>query len=111
MVTAWSVDRLIRSLHDLTGFLKELHALRIDLYLHQQALDTFTPAGRAMFQMVGVFAELERAVIRERVMAGLARAKVQGKSKRTDGKTERKIEHVLSRGIRAQMPFLKGHSG
>ena len=56
-----------------------------------------------MFQMIGVFAELERAVIRERVMAGLARAKVQGKilgRKRTDRKTERKIEHALSRGDR-----------
>lgn len=64
MVAAWSVDRLSRSLHDLTGFLKDLHALNVDLYLHQQRLDTSTPTGRAMFQMVGVFAELERAVIR-----------------------------------------------
>jgi len=103
MVAAWSVDRLSRSLHDLTGFLKDLHALHVDLYLHQQGLDTSTPTGKAMFQMVGVFAELERAVIRERVMAGLARAKAQGKKlgrKRTDGKTERKIEHALSRGDR-----------
>jgi Resolvase, N terminal domain len=45
---AWSVDRLGRSLQDLVGFLSELHALRIDLYLHQQGLDTTTPAGKAM---------------------------------------------------------------
>jgi DNA invertase Pin-like site-specific DNA recombinase len=60
VVMAWSVDRLGRSLQDLVGFLSELHALRIDLYLHQQGLDTRTPAGKAMFQMMGVFAEFER---------------------------------------------------
>ncbi len=74
MVMAWSVDRLGRSLQDLVGFLSELHALGIDLMLHQQGLDTTTPAGKAMFQMMGVFAEFERAMIRERVKAGLDRA-------------------------------------
>ena len=74
VVMAWSVDRLGRSLQDLVGFLSELHALRLDLYLHQQ-----TPAGKAMFQMMGVFAEFERAMIQERVRAGLARAKSEGK--------------------------------
>jgi|SRR5208337_4777477 len=79
MVMAWSVDRLGRSLQDLVGFLSELHALHIDLFLHQQGLDTTTPAGKAMFQMMGVFAEFERAIIQERVRAGLARAKSEGK--------------------------------
>jgi DNA invertase Pin-like site-specific DNA recombinase len=79
MVMAWSVDRLGRSLQDLVAFLSELHALRIDLFLHQQGLDTTTPAGKAMFQMMGVFAEFERAMIQERVRAGLARAKSEGK--------------------------------
>ena len=51
---AWSVDRLGRSLQDLVGFLSELHALKIDLFLRQQGLDTTTPAGKAMFQMMGV---------------------------------------------------------
>src|SRR5437016_2215846 len=73
MVAAWSVDRLGRSLRDLVGFLGELHAKGVDLYLNQQGLDTSTPAGRAMFQMMGVFAEFERAIIVERVKAGLAR--------------------------------------
>jgi DNA invertase Pin-like site-specific DNA recombinase len=77
---AWSVDRLGRSLQDLIGFLSELHALGIDLMLHQQGLDTTTPAGKAMFQMMGVFAEFERAMIRERVKAGLERARAQGKT-------------------------------
>jgi DNA invertase Pin-like site-specific DNA recombinase len=79
VVMAWSVDRLGRSLQDLVGFLSELHALRIDLFLHQQGLDTTTPAGNAMFQMMGVFAEFERAMIQERVRAGLRRAKDEGK--------------------------------
>jgi Resolvase, N terminal domain len=76
---AWSVDRLGRSLQDLVAFLSELHAFKIDLYLHHQGIDTTTPAGKAMFQMMGVFAEFERAMIQERVRAGLRRAKDEGK--------------------------------
>jgi DNA invertase Pin-like site-specific DNA recombinase len=79
MVMAWSVDRLGRSLQDLVAFLSELHALKVDLFLHQQGLDTTTPAGKAMFQMMGVFAEFERVMIAERVRAGLRRAKDEGK--------------------------------
>src|SRR6478752_5040408 len=78
MVAAWSVDRLGRSLQHLVGFLNELQALNCHLYLHQQAIDTTTPSGRAMFQMCSVFAEFERAMIVERVNAGLARAKAKG---------------------------------
>jgi DNA invertase Pin-like site-specific DNA recombinase len=78
MVAAWSVDRLGRSLTDLLDLLRELHAKGVDLFLHQQGLDTSTPGGRAMFQMMGVFAEFERAMIRERVLSGLARAKADG---------------------------------
>ena len=66
------------SLTDLLAVLQELHAKGVDLYLHQQGLDTSTPSGRAMFQMLGVFAEFERAMIRERVVAGLTRAKAEG---------------------------------
>jgi DNA invertase Pin-like site-specific DNA recombinase len=79
VVMAWSVDRLGRSLQDLVAFLSELHAIGIDLFLHQQGLDTTTPAGKAMFQMMGVFAEFERSIIRERVRAGLARVRREGK--------------------------------
>lgn len=78
LIASWSVDRLGRSLTDLLGFLGELHAKGCDLYLHQQGLDTSTPAGRAMFQMMGVFAEFEREMIRERVTAGMRRAKAAG---------------------------------
>ena len=80
LVAAWSVDRLGRSLQDLVGFLQELHGSGVDLYLHQQALDTTTPGGKAMFQMMGVFAEFERSMISERVKSGLERAKANGKT-------------------------------
>jgi DNA invertase Pin-like site-specific DNA recombinase len=78
-VAAWSVDRLGRSLQELVALLGELHAKGVDLYLHQQGIDTGTPAGKAMFQMMGVFAEFERAMIVERVKAGLSRARAHGK--------------------------------
>lgn len=78
LVAAWSVDRLGRSLVDLLGLLGEMHEKGVDLYLHQQGLDTSTPAGKAMLQMMGVFAEFERSMIRERVNAGLSRAKAAG---------------------------------
>ena len=79
MIAAWSVDRLGRSLQDLVAFLSELKAAGVDLFLHQQALDTSSPSGRALFQMLGVFAEFEAAMIRERTLAGLTRARAQGK--------------------------------
>ena len=79
LVAAWSVDRLGRSLQHLVAFLGEVQAKGCDLYLHVQGLDTQTPAGRAMFGMLGVFAEFERAMIQERVRAGLARARARGK--------------------------------
>jgi DNA invertase Pin-like site-specific DNA recombinase len=101
VVMAWSVDRLGRSLKDLVGFLSELHALKIDLFLHQQGLDTTTPGGKAMFGMMGVFAEFERSMIQERVRAGLARAKAAGKMfgrPRIDSATEKEIRKALKQG-------------
>ena len=79
VVMAWSVDRLGRSLQDLIAFMQELRSLKIDLFLHQQGLDTTTPAGKMMFQVLGSFAEYERDMIRARVNAGIARAKAAGK--------------------------------
>ena len=79
VIIAWNVDRLGRCPQDLVGFLSELHSLKVDLFLHQQGLDTTTPAGNAMFQMLGVFAEFERSIIQERVRAGLQRARKEGK--------------------------------
>ena len=79
VIMAWSVDRLGRSMGHLVTFLTEIHAKGVDLYLHQQGIDTTTPMGKAMFQVAGVFAELERGMIQERVKAGLERAKQEGK--------------------------------
>lgn len=78
VVMAWSVDRLGRSLQHLVEFLSEIQEAGCDLYLHQQAIDTSTPSGKAMFQMCGIFSEFERSIIRERVKSGLARAKENG---------------------------------
>ena len=78
VVASWSVDRLGRSLIDLVGMLQELHSTGVDLYLHQQGINTTTPAGKALFGMMGVFAEFERGMIQERVRSGMARAKAKG---------------------------------
>ena len=102
-VMAWSVDRLGRSLSDLLSVMGELKAKGVDLYLHQQSLDTSTPAGKAMFQMLGVFSEFEREIIRERVNSGLARAKAQGKKlgrpRRDTPKRLAAIRKLRKRGI------------
>ena len=101
VVMAWSVDRLGRSLQQLVAFLSDLDAKGIDLYLHQQGLDTTTPAGKAMFQMCGVFAEFEQAMIQERVKAGLERARSQGKTlgrPRTSAAVEQKIRDARQQG-------------
>lgn len=102
MIAAWSVDRLGRSLQDLLSFLMELQSKRVDLYLHQQALDTSTPMGKAMFQLCGVFAELERSIIQERVRAGLERARAKGTTlgrPRTDPRVEAKIRKLAGQGM------------
>ena len=90
-----------RSLQDLVATLNELHALGCDLYLHQQAVDTTTPAGKVMFQMMGVFAEFERAMIRERVQAGLTRAREEGRiggRPRVADNVEQRIRARLAEG-------------
>jgi DNA invertase Pin-like site-specific DNA recombinase len=79
VVMAWSIDRLGRSLHHVISFIAELGELGVGLYLHQQAVDSSTPAGKAMLAMCGVFAEFEREMLRERVHAGLQRARAEGK--------------------------------
>jgi DNA invertase Pin-like site-specific DNA recombinase len=111
-VAAWSVDRLGRSLQDLVAFLSELHAKGLDLYLHQQGLDTGTPAGKAMFQMMGVFAEFERAMIVERVKAGLSRARAQGKSlgrPTISPAKERAIRSALAEGGKGMLKIAAEH--
>ncbi len=102
IIAAWSVDRLGRSLQDLVSFLSDIHGYGIDLYLHQQGIDTTTPAGKAMFQMLGIFAEFERSMIQDRVKAGLARAKADGVicgRPVTDSKIEDAIRATLESGV------------
>ncbi len=101
VVMAWSVDRLGRSLQDLTAFLGDLHASGVDLYLHQQGVDTTTPGGKALFQMMGVFSEFERAIMRERVNAGLERARAEGKKlgrPRVSAEVEQAIRDARAQG-------------
>jgi DNA invertase Pin-like site-specific DNA recombinase len=102
VVMAWSVDRLGRSLQHLVHFLADLQASGTDLYLHKQGVDTTTPGGKALFQMMGVFAEFEREIIRERVNAGLARAKAEGKRlgrPKVAPEIERAIKKARARGM------------
>lgn len=98
MVMAWSVDRLGRSLQHLVGFLSEINERNVDLYLHVQGLDTSTPSGRAMFAMLSVFAEFERSILRDRIMAGLARSKKKAGRPSLDAHTEHRARTLLDKG-------------
>jgi DNA invertase Pin-like site-specific DNA recombinase len=101
IVMAWSIDRIGRSVHGVSGFIAEMDALGVGQYYHQQAIDTSTPAGKAMIQMCVVFAEFERDMIRERIGAGLKRARAQGKRlgrPTIDLRKERAIRAALVRG-------------
>ena len=106
VVMAWSVDRLGRSLQHLVTLLNDLESKKVHLYLHQQKLDTTTPAGKALFQMIGVFSEFERSIITDRINSGIARAKEQGtKSGKPIGRpavppmTVRKIQDLREEGM------------
>jgi len=72
-------DRFARSTRHLILALEEFHALGIDFISLNEAVDTSTPVGKMVFTVIGAVAELERSLIRERVVMGLARAKKQGK--------------------------------
>lgn len=90
----WAVDRLGRSLPDLICSMQELHGAKVDMFILQSGIDTTTSSGKAMFQMMGVFAEFERSMIQSRVKAGLQRAKAEqaaGKVRR-DSKGVRKLD-------------------
>jgi DNA invertase Pin-like site-specific DNA recombinase len=90
----WSIDRLGRSTAAVTAALAELDAAGVAIYADKEAMDATTPHGRAMLQMAAVFAELERGMIRERVMAGLARARAEGR-KLGRPKVGRKVEDAI----------------
>ena len=77
-ILVWDISRLGRSLQHLVEFLDDVQSMNCHLYIHQSGLDTSTPSGRMMFQMVGVFSEFERSMISERVKLGLKRVKSKG---------------------------------
>lgn len=79
MIACWSIDRLGRSIQTLVQFMNDMNAIGVDLYFHQQALNTKTASGRMVFSIFSALGEYERELIRERINAGLARAKAQGK--------------------------------
>jgi DNA invertase Pin-like site-specific DNA recombinase len=103
VVMAWSVDRLGRSLKDLVNGLAELHDGKVDLYLHKQQVDTTTAGGRALFQMMGVFAEFERAMITDRIQAGVARVKATGVTKSGKPTGRPRVEPATVQAIRDQL--------
>ena len=98
LIGCWSVDRLGRSLQHLIGFLGEINERGVDLYLHNQGLDTSTSAGRAMFSMLGVFAEFERSILRERIMAGLRRSTKKAGRPPLDPEKVARVRSELDRG-------------
>lgn len=101
VVAAWAMDRLGRSLAGLVQTIDELRGVGCGLYLHQQAIDTATPAGRAFLGMAAVFAEFERDMIRERVHAGLRTAKAKGLKlgrPRIASATEERIRQLHAQG-------------
>lgn len=98
VLMVWSVDRLGRSAAGVAVALEDLCAAGVAIYADKEAVDATTPHGKAMLQMAAVFAELERGMIRERVNAGLARARAQGK---TLGRP--RVEHAKEVAIRERL--------
>jgi DNA invertase Pin-like site-specific DNA recombinase len=102
ILAVWSSDRIGRSMPDLLEVLQTIRSTGTQLYLHTQGLDTTTPSGRALYQMLGVFSELEREMIVARVNAGIARARQQGtRSGKPIGRP--KVSDAKERAIRAEL--------
>ena len=101
VVVVWKLDRLSRSLKDILHIMEKIAEAGAGFRSLTESIDTTTPAGRMMMQMVGSFAEFERAMIRERTSAGLAQARsegrVGGRRRKLDVKQRREIaESVIS---------------
>jgi DNA invertase Pin-like site-specific DNA recombinase len=78
VLVVWKLDRLGRSLHDLIGLLDDLKTQGVAFRSVTESIDTATPTGRAIWQMVGILAELERSLIQERTKAGRVAAQARG---------------------------------
>jgi DNA invertase Pin-like site-specific DNA recombinase len=116
VVLVWKLDRLSRSLKDLLHLLERLEAAGAGFRSLTESIDTTTPAGRMLMQMLGAFAEYERAMVKERTAAGLAAARAEGRiggrrPKLTVQQRADILENVLSgRRTAAQMARLYGIS-
>ena len=106
MVATWAVDRFGRSLSQIAVNMDELGAVGVNFYAHKQGMDTTTPWGKGMLQMAGVFASIERDIIRERVKAGIRYVKLHGPKRDKDGKPIRKaigrpkVDHSIERRVK-----------
>jgi len=102
VVLVWRLDRWGRSLVDLVVTLKELAELGVAFVSLTEALDLTTPAGRAMAGLLSVFAAFEHEILRERIRAGIAEARMQGKHLGrpvTVGKMARQIRKLHLAGV------------
>lgn len=78
VVMVWAIDRIGRSIQHLVAFMNDIQSVGVDLYIHQQSIDTTTAAGRMIFGVFSALGEYERELIRERIIAGQKRASSQG---------------------------------
>ena len=79
VLVVWKLDRLSRSLRDVLTIMERIQEAKAGFRSLTEAIDTTTPAGRMMMQMIGSFAEFERAMLRERTRAGLESARGEGR--------------------------------
>jgi DNA invertase Pin-like site-specific DNA recombinase len=102
VLVVWKLDRLSRSLRDLLTLMEQLGATKAGFRSLTEAIDTTTPAGRMMMQMVGAFAEFERAMLRERTRAGLEMARregrVGGRRPKLSDRQQTEILHMIRKG-------------
>ncbi|WP_313443805.1 recombinase family protein [Brevundimonas sp.] len=103
LIACFSVCRIGRSLPDLISFLGDIQAKGVDLYVHTQGLDTSTPSGAMMFQMLSVFSTYEKAILRERILSGLRRTtKKSGRKPMPDDRAQAIRKSLIDgQGIRA----------
>ena len=102
LVLVWRLDRWGRSLVDLVNTLQELHELDVGFVSLSEALDLSTPSGRALAGMLAVFAEFERDILRDRVKAGIAQARKEGKPHgrpKTAGKLVKEMQRLRKNGL------------
>jgi len=105
VLVVWKLDRLSRSLRDVLTIMERLVESKAGFRSLTEAIDTTTPAGRMMMQMVGAFAEFERAMLRERTKAGLENARrdgrVGGRPRKLNNQQQDEIVQMVSKGTRS----------